>query len=294
MFKISHYIQYVVYCCCLLLLLCTQRALAERNIQQHYEQSIWSVESDPFYCKLAQTLDGYARLSVESKPSSEQTLIFKWLLTERSITDVQIYARQADWQRSDSISPDINFFTTNIDQQEIHFNTGIASVLRAIKEGFWLDVIVGFGDEQLKLTFTTTFSNNVIAEYQACRKQLAPLSWQNARDNEISFASGERTVKKPADLKLLEDLVRYIALDKKVTKVMVDGHTDNVGSALANRLLSKERADDVASRLVEFGLAEKMIEVRAHGQRYPKSNNKSQAGQSSNRRVLIRLFRGSN
>ena len=108
----------------------------------------------------------------------------------------------------------------------------------------------------------------------------------------ITVASGQRTVTTAKDLKFLKDLVRYISLDSRVSKVLVDGHTDNTGSPLSNRLLSKERADDVAARLIEFGLPKDMLEVRAHGQRYPIIKN-SEQGASSNRRVLVRLFRHS-
>ncbi|WP_404338650.1 OmpA family protein [Pseudoalteromonas mariniglutinosa] len=293
MLKLCHQVNTTLKLSLLSLFIFVPKVFAERIIQQNYEQSIWQVNSDPFYCELTQTLDEYAQLSVTSKPSEPQALSLKWLLTDREITDVQVFTRRADWQRADSKPPELTFFSSKIEQQQVFFYADIASLLRSIKQGFWLDAIVGFGDEQLQLTFTNTFSDNVISQYQDCRRQLAPLSWQQARDYEISFQTGERIVKNETDLAFLEKLVRYIALDEKVSKVMIDGHTDNVGSPLANRLLSKERADDVAARLVEFGLPEKMIEVRAHGQRYPVANNHSKVGQSSNRRVLVRLFRRS-
>ena len=264
---------------------------AERVITQNYEQATWYVSGDAFYCQLSQKLDSYAQLSIISEPAEPQHLDFKWLLTERDITDVQVFARTADWQNKQAIAPSIQFFSANIEQQQVTFKQGVAPLLSAIKQGYWLDTIVGFGDEQLRLTFPTTHSDNAIDKYQQCREKLAPLSWRQARDYEINFDSGERVVKRAADLSYLEKLVRYIQLDPKVKKVMIDGHTDNVGSPLANRLLSKERADDGASRLIEYGIDAKLIEIRAHGGRYPVASNSDSNGQSSNRRVLIRLFR---
>lgn len=273
------------------LLVFTSSVTAERAITQSYEQATWHVSGDAFYCQLSQKLNGYAQLSVISTPSSPQALSFQWLLNKRDISDVRVFTRKGEWHSQQVVAPNIQFFATDIEQQQVLFNDGVAPLLRAIKQGFWLDTIVGFGDEQIRLTFPTTHSDSVITAYQDCREQLAPLSWQQARDYEVNFASGERTVKRSADLAYLEKLVRYINLDPKVNKVMIDGHTDNVGSPLANRLLSKERADDVASRLIEFGVKPELIEIRAHGGRYPVANNDNINGQSSNRRVLIRLFR---
>jgi outer membrane protein OmpA-like peptidoglycan-associated protein len=286
--------QFLIFILFFYTLLFTQQSKAERNIQQTYEDSTWQVSGDSFFCKLTQTIDEYAELSVTSKPGEPQNLSFQWLLTDREITNVQVLARRADWQPTQTTLPNIMFNSSEIEQQQVHFYSGIASLLRAIKQGFWLDAIVGFGDEELRLTFANTFSDNVISKYQACRHQLSPLSWDQARDHEFEFELGERIVKKQADITFLKNLARYIALDPSIEKVMIDGHTDNVGSPLANRLLSKERADDVAARLVEFGLSENMLEVRAHGQRYPVANNSTILGKSSNRRVLIRLFRRSN
>lgn len=275
-------------------LLFTLQSKAERNIQQTYEDSTWQVSGDYFFCQLTQTINEYAQLSVTSNAGEPQNLNLQWLLTDREISNVQVITRRADWQPADITTPNIMFNSSDIEQQQVYFYSNIPSLLQAIKQGFWIDATVGFGEEEIRLTFSNTFSDNVISKYQACRRELSPLSWDQARDHAFEFELGTRVIKKEADIAFLKNLARFIELDPSVEKVMIDGHTDNVGSPLANRLLSKERADDVAARLVEFGLPEKMLEVRAHGQRYPVANNSTVQGKSSNRRVLVRLFRRSN
>lgn len=262
----------------------------EQSLTQSYEQGFWSAQVGSFSCSLEQRFDDYANIKIISEPAEPQRLIFKWLLSDKKVTDIQIISKKADWHSSRTTLPELNFFSADISDNKVAFDADVTTLLRVVKQGAWLDTVVGFGDEQLRLTFTNTESDLAITQYQQCLNNMSPLSWDQARDHEISFEVGQRIVKKPTDLLFLKNLVRYISLDGNVTKVMVDGHTDNVGSPLANRLLSKERADDIASRLVEFGLSKKLLEVRAHGQRYPVVMN-SAKGQSSNRRVLIRLFR---
>ncbi|MEL0640972.1 OmpA family protein [Pseudoalteromonas aliena] len=280
--------------CCLFLAITINVVNAkEQNFTQSYEKGLWSTKENSFFCHLGQTFDEYASLEVISVPAEPQKLVLKWLLSDKKVTDVQVFSRKADWQSKSISPPQLNLFTADISNNAATFDVDESTILRVIKQGGWLDSVVGFGDEQLRLTFTNILSDDAVGKYQHCLSNLSPLSWKQARDHEIHFQTGKRTVDKQEDLDFLKDLVRYVLLDKDVTKVMVDGHTDNVGSPLANRLLSKERADDVASRLVEFGLPKDMLEVRAHGQRYPVAKN-SNKGLASNRRVLIRLFRHSN
>ena len=76
-----------------------------------------------------------------------------------------------------------------------------------------------------------------------------------------------------------------------MTKILIDGHTDNVGSSLANLSVSRTRAEQVAEALVELGIDKSMLETRAHGSRYPIASNSSTKGQAKNRRVTLRLVR---
>jgi outer membrane protein OmpA-like peptidoglycan-associated protein len=273
----------------------SQGHASKQNLVQNYENSTWSVSSNPFACSLKQRFDNYALLEVKTVPAQQQQLVFTWLLQDKPITSVHVLSRIADWQPENTVLTPLNFMSKDLKDlkdNEVQFSADMTPLLRVIKQGGWLDTLVSFGDEQLRLTFTNTHSDKIVADYQQCLANLSPLSWEQARDHQLQFASGQRTVTTVKDLKFLKDLVRYISLDSRVSKVLVDGHTDNTGSPLSNRLLSKERADDVAARLIEFGLPKDMLEVRAHGQRYPIIKN-SEQGRSSNRRVLVRLFRHS-
>ncbi|MFX3803923.1 OmpA family protein, partial [Streptococcus suis] len=71
----------------------------------------------------------------------------------------------------------------------------------------------------------------------------------------------------------LAALNSYVSVDDRVTKILIDGHTDNVGSSLANLSVSRTRAEQVAEALVELGIDKSMLETRAHGSRYPIASN---------------------
>ncbi|HBH86710.1 MAG TPA: hypothetical protein DDY17_03775 [Syntrophaceae bacterium] len=69
--------------------------------------------------------------------------------------------------------------------------------------------------------------------------------------------------------------------------VVIEGHTDNVGSAEYNMTLSKRRADSVKKALVERGIAENRITTKGYGQTAPIAGNKTAAGRQQNRRVEV-------
>ncbi len=122
-------------------------------------------------------------------------------------------------------------------------------------------------------------------QYRACAGNLLPVNYDQIQRSRISFASGSARLS-ASDRALLDNIVTYVMADSTVERIFVDGHTDRLGSRIDNRALSEERANVVADYLKAKGVAEDMITVRAHGDRYPVSNRPA-----DNRRTTIRLQR---
>ena len=76
--------------------------------------------------------------------------------------------------------------------------------------------------------------------------------------------------------------------------IQINGHTDNIGSASANLLLSKKRADAVREWLQAnsaSGFPEGRIRVRAFGDAQPVADNRLADGRAKNRRVEVALIK---
>jgi OOP family OmpA-OmpF porin len=74
----------------------------------------------------------------------------------------------------------------------------------------------------------------------------------------------------------------------KVTRVIVEGYADRVGTETHNYKLSKRRAENVKQYLVsELGIDPDIIGVRAFGELYPIATNDTKEGRRKNRRVKI-------
>lgn len=69
--------------------------------------------------------------------------------------------------------------------------------------------------------------------------------------------------------------------------VVIEGHTDNVGSDAANLALSQARAQAVLNWLVQHGIAANRLSAIGYGETKPRASNASEAGRAQNRRVEL-------
>lgn len=75
-------------------------------------------------------------------------------------------------------------------------------------------------------------------------------------------------------------------------RIVVEGHTDSVGSAKSNLKLSQQRAESVRRYLVEkFGIEPDRVTARGFGETQPIADNATQEGRLKNRRVVITVVR---
>jgi len=95
-----------------------------------------------------------------------------------------------------------------------------------------------------------------------------------------------------ADLKqeLKENLAEIAAILKNLltdANVIIEGHTDNIGTAAANKKLSEQRASGVLQYLVDRGVDKKRLKSVGYGMEKPIADNSTKEGQAKNRRVEL-------
>jgi len=104
---------------------------------------------------------------------------------------------------------------------------------------------------------------------------------------DVLFDSG-RADMKPGALKTLEQLAAFLQ-ENPERNVVIEGHTDSVGSAEFNQALSERRALTVKNALIERNISSNRITARGFGPSKPLVSNDSAAGRQQNRRVEIVL-----
>jgi outer membrane protein OmpA-like peptidoglycan-associated protein len=73
--------------------------------------------------------------------------------------------------------------------------------------------------------------------------------------------------------------------------LQVGGHADSDGSASYNKKLSERRAKAVLKYLMGKGISDQRLKYNAYGEKYPMSDNSTEAGKQRNRRAEIKVTR---
>lgn len=141
-------------------------------------------------------------------------------------------------------------------------------------------------------------ADNARADSEELRRQMAEL---NAKQTErglvvtlgdMLFETGKSNLKGNA----VNDLAKLSNFLKKYPdrSLMIEGHTDNIGSEDSNMSLSQRRSDSVRMFLVQQGVNSNRLSSSGKGEGSPISDNESVAGRSLNRRVEVIITNSTN
>lgn len=142
----------------------------------------------------------------------------------------------------------------------------------------------------IEVGVSPVYFQDAYKKYLHCLNHLLPYNFAQLKLSRVHFAT-DKTQLRPAAIERLDYVARYVLADKTVSRIRVDGHTDNVWDSYYNKDLSRRRAQAVIAYLRSKGIDKKMIVRRYHGERRPLVANNSDSNRAKNRRVSVRLER---
>ncbi|MCL9804068.1 OmpA family protein [Flavobacterium amniphilum] len=106
----------------------------------------------------------------------------------------------------------------------------------------------------------------------------------------INFSSGSTTIQNNSTRDL--EKIYNLLIQAENSKLTIVGHTDNVGKAESNVVLSKGRAQAVVDYLKQKGIPESRFQmIDGKGSNEPVADNTSESGKAKNRRVVITFLK---
>ena len=102
---------------------------------------------------------------------------------------------------------------------------------------------------------------------------------------DVLFETGKAELR-PGALRNLYPLVTFLQKYPE-RRVLIEGHTDSVGSEASNLDLSQRRADAVRDFLLQNGVRAAQITTHGYGKASPVASNDTVAGRQQNRRVEL-------
>ena len=88
---------------------------------------------------------------------------------------------------------------------------------------------------------------------------------------------------------ILDKIADYL-LNNRNIRILVSGHTDNMGANEYNDELSNKRAVSVVNYLVTKGIVKERLQSIGFGSRFPIDSNKSKEGRQKNRRIEMKII----
>jgi len=107
---------------------------------------------------------------------------------------------------------------------------------------------------------------------------------------QIEFDTGKATFKAGGGSEAVVDQLKiFLDQNPKVTKLRIEGHTDNVGTPDANQTLSGQRALTVKNAAIAKGVKKERLLAVGFGQNKPIGDNTTEEGRAKNRRTEFRI-----
>lgn len=105
----------------------------------------------------------------------------------------------------------------------------------------------------------------------------------------VFFATGKDKILAKS-YPVLNAVADALKAEPEIKKIMIEGHTDNVGKASKNMELSDRRARSVLTYLVQHGIASERLDSQGYGDSKPVADNKTKKGKAANRRVEFHII----
>jgi outer membrane protein OmpA-like peptidoglycan-associated protein len=151
-----------------------------------------------------------------------------------------------------------------------------------------LNEVTGYFEyRHLKTEAEITIKPQEIEEVEIVLLEEEKLILKRAFDN-LEFNTGKAIISQ-SSYNSLEELAELLK-KKPEWKIKIEGHTDNVGKAANNLILSKRRAEAVRLFLVNSGVNEDRVIVKYYGQSKPIADNSTEEGRQTNRRVEMHII----
>ncbi len=132
------------------------------------------------------------------------------------------------------------------------------------------------------ITIPGTAANQGCPELKKETKQLFEKALQG-----IQFETGKAVIK-PVSFPILNAIVNVMK-ENSSYKLLIGGHTDNVGDDAMNMTLSQDRATSVSNYLISHGVDPMRVSATGYGETKPVDTNNSVKGRTRNRRVEFKV-----
>lgn len=226
----------------------------------------------------SRSLDIYA-FDLPRKARPEKVLILKGDVTNENgepVTDARLELKYVDTKETREVA---------VDKADGHY----AAVVN-LRENEEVVVSVKSDTETLAFNsrvFTIADTLHTVQDLPLAMERLEP--GRTYRMNDIRFATNSSRLD-GASRKVLDEFADYLKENPKL-RIEIGGHTDNVGDAYLNLVLSTDRAFEVFGYLQEMGVHHNRMSFKGYGDTVPVAPNDTPENRAKNRRTEFKILK---
>ena len=279
----------------LLILLCAPSLLAGT---QHFQAPLttvkWAPSAGKLHCSLSHDIPLYGR-AVFAR-SAGHALGFRM--------DVKQGARrEGDRARLRSLPPGWRHAEDGLDLGEIEVRRGntpfqlgeplarrmLAELQKGMSPTFsyrdWADA-----RDLVSVSLPGVNFRQAMEAFTTCLAELPVYDFADYRETVVHFAPGNEALN-PKARQRLDAIAKYLSTDPTVKKILIEGHTDDIGQYRDNDKLGQRRSLAIRNYLQAAGVPAAKFELRSFGERRPVYTNTTDEGRARNRRARVTLLR---
>jgi len=251
------------------------------------ENSQWYLSESVFECSLTHDVPGYGRAVFSHRAGEQLAFHLESELPMMRPGKGRLVVEAPAWRPGVAPRP-VGLVDVSSGSRAVSVGNREATLMaQGLLQGMQptLTRAARYDDRPVRVHLSNVNFSGPYSGYRQCVAGLLPVNYDQIRRSRVPFASGSTSLSE-ADRRLLDNIVTYVMADSTVERILVDGHSDSLGSRIDNRALSEERATVVADYLKARGIDENLLIVRSHGDQFPVSRR-----HADNRRTTIRLQR---
>lgn len=264
---------------------------------QHYGAALheakWEVSSSRLSCTLSHTIPLYGTVRFEGRAGGNLDFVVQVLRRPAQAGVAQLASLAPAWKH-DAPALDLGQVSVADSSEPFRFDRPLARRLLAeLEKGMvptftyqdWAD-----GRDQVTVAVSSVNVKAALGEFLHCLNGLLAYDFDKVKQTLVTFAFDSAALSREARL-ALDRVADYLLADPEVSKVMIEGHTDNVGFRRYNEQLSRRRSEAVRDYLVAKGVEKGKFTIRPFGESKPLASNRVDTGRAVNRRVVVLLVK---
>ncbi len=268
---------------------------------QHFQTSLdavkWQASSNKLHCSLSHDITLYGRATFEQ--SVGHTLVFNMSVKQSALRNhkrAQLQSLPPGWHKEKN-GMDLGYVDIHQGKIPFQLNQTLARrMLAELEKGMFPTFIYrDWADAKDRISVALPGVNirQALGEFITCLSELPTYNFMDYRDTVVHFAFGNDELSTKAR-KRLDAIATYLRTDPAVKKIIIEGHTDDVGQYRDNDKLGQRRSQAIRNYLLTKNIPASMFTLQSFGERKPIYTNATDEGRARNRRAYVTLKHASN